>query len=101
MRPAKEQFQIYWDKKSKRYEPDFVVEGQHAIYLIETKKKADIPSEEVQEKAKAALHFCSHATKFNLEHGKKPWKYVIIPHDQVLAQMTFAFLVEKHEYLQK
>lgn len=37
LRPAPNQFRIYWDNNSKRYEPDFVVETTNCIYMIETK----------------------------------------------------------------
>ncbi len=37
LRPAPNQFRIYWDNNSKRYEPDFVVETDTHIYLIESK----------------------------------------------------------------
>ena len=39
LRPASNQFHIYWDNNSKRYEPDFVVETAEAIYMIEPKVK--------------------------------------------------------------
>jgi len=54
----------------------------------------------VQEKAAAAIKYCNHATEFNLSHGKKPWKYVLIPHNAVLANMSFETLMEKYEQIQ-
>lgn len=54
-------------------------------------------TDEVQEKAAAALEFCKHATEFNLSNGKKPWKYVLIPHNAVLANMSFEHLTKVYE----
>jgi len=85
-------------QKLKAISPDFVAETKDAIYLIETKKEGDIKTNEVQEKAVAALEFCKHATEFNLSNGKKkPWKYVLIPHNAVLANMSFEHLTKAYE----
>ena len=97
LRPSRRQFKIYWDKNSRQYHPDFVAETKDAIYLIETKKEGDIKTNEVQEKAAAALEYCKHATEFNLSNGKKPWKYVLIPHNAVLANMSFEHLTKAYE----
>jgi len=96
LRPSRRQFKIYWDKNSRQYHPDFVAETKDAIYLIETKKEGDIETADVQEKATAAIKYCNHATEFNLSHGKKPWKYVLIPHNAVLANMSFETLMRKY-----
>jgi type III restriction enzyme len=98
LRPAKNQFQIYWKHNSSRYIPDFVVETPDTIYMVETKKEGDIDTGEVQEKATAAAEYCKHATDFTTKHKGKPWKYVIIPHNAVLANMSFRTLVVKYEY---
>lgn len=95
LRPSKEQFRIYWDRNSKRYEPDFVVETKDAIYMVETKKKSEIDSEDVQAKAKAALLYCKNASEFTTANGGKPWKYLLIPHDAVKTNMSFSkFTIE-------
>lgn len=89
LRPAPNQFHIFWDHNSKRYEPDFVVETEEGFYLIETKKLGDIESSHVEQKAKAAKEYCQKAS----EISSKPWKYVIIPHDVVQSNMSFDGLV--------
>lgn len=54
MRPAKKQFNIWWDKYSRQqYEPDFVVETADCIYMAEIKMSGEIESEVVQLKAQA------------------------------------------------
>jgi type III restriction enzyme len=97
LRPAQKQFHIYWKNNTKLYYPDFVVETTDVIFLVETKKQADINDEDVKEKAKAALTYCKYATESNLEYGGKPWKYVLIPHNAVLVNMSFATLMQTYE----
>ncbi len=89
LRPAPSQFRIYWHHNNKLYEPDFVVETVDVIYLIETKRADEVQSNEVQAKAKAALTYCNYATEYTAVHGGKPWKYVLIPHDQVTKTNSF------------
>lgn len=98
LRPAKNQFQIYWNHNSSRYIPDFVVETPDTIYMVETKKEGDIDTGDVQEKATAAAQYCKHATDFTTKNNGKPWKYVIIPHNAVLANMSFRTFAVKYEY---
>jgi type III restriction enzyme len=97
LRPAQNQFHIYWKNNSRRYHPDFVVETANAIYIVETKKEGDIESSDVQEKAQAALQYCKHASEFTTQNSGKPWKYVLIPHNAVQANMSFETLVQKYE----
>ncbi|MBI5299850.1 MAG: hypothetical protein HY877_06115 [Deltaproteobacteria bacterium] len=51
-----------------------------------------------QEKAKAALWYCKHASEFTAQNGGKPWKYVLIPHGKVQLNMSFEHLMEQCEY---
>jgi type III restriction enzyme len=97
LRPAPTQFQIYWDHNSRKYEPDFVLETDKAIYMVEIKKDIDMDSPEVKDKARAALEYCKHATTYNLEHNGKAWKYLLIPHDVVLPNMSFDYFSRKYE----
>lgn len=98
LRPALNQFNIYWNHNSTQYNPDFVVETDDAIYMIETKKEGDMETADVQEKADAALQYCKHATDFTTKHGGKPWNYILIPHDVVKVNMSFENLVKVYEY---
>lgn len=97
LRPAPNQFRIYWKQNTRQYHPDFVVETADAIYMVETKKEVDIASSEVQEKSQAALIYCKNATEFNLEHGGKPWKYILIPHNAVMVNMSFPGLIGNYQ----
>ncbi|AFI87836.1 type III restriction endonuclease subunit R [Aggregatibacter actinomycetemcomitans] len=84
-KPAQGQFQIYWKSglDSKEYVPDFVVETEDGIWLAETKARTDLESPEVIAKAEAAIQWCKHASEYALQHGGKPWRYGLIPHDEV------------------
>ena len=96
LRPAREQFSIYWSNGSKRYEPDFIVETADCIYMIETKAANEVTNEEVQMKKQAAEEYCHHASEFTAENGGKPWKYVLLPHDSVDRTASFEYLIASH-----
>ncbi len=83
LRPSIKQFNIYWDHHSRLYEPDFVVETEAHHYLVEIKAKNELKSPDVIEKARAAQEYCSAASDFAKKHGKKPWAYLLIPHDEI------------------
>ncbi len=98
LRPAANQFRIYWQHNSKIYEPDFVAETADCIYLIEPKAANEINSPDVQSKAQAAIKYCKYATEFTAEHGGKQWKYVLIPHDQVTKTSSFKGVISPNIY---
>jgi len=84
-KPAKGQFQIYYKLGTEQpeYIPDFVAETESAILMVETKARTDIDTQEVQAKATAATQWCGHASDHAREVGTKPWKYLLIPHDEI------------------
>lgn len=106
LRPATKQFYMYWDRnKEHLYEPDFVVETESIIYMIETKSKKDIDrakgntNDEISLKAMAALGYCKKVSQFNLVNSGKEWKYVLIPHDIIEKENnSFDYLVKVFEY---
>jgi type III restriction enzyme len=53
---------------------------------------------DVLEKAKAALQYCKYSTEHNLKHGGKEWKYLLIPHSEVLPSRSFGYLAGKREF---
>lgn len=89
LRPAPNQFRIYWQHNSKLYEPDFIAETDDCIYMIEVKAANEINDAEVQEKAAAAIKYCNYATEYTAEHGGKPWKYALLPHDKIAKNSSF------------
>ncbi|HNF78422.1 MAG TPA: type III restriction endonuclease subunit R, partial [Thauera aminoaromatica] len=84
--PAKGQFQIYYKLGTEQpeYIPDFVAETDATIFMVETKARADINTQEVQAKAAAAARWCKHATTHSATVGAKPWQYLLVPHDGVV-----------------
>lgn len=93
LRPAPNQFNIYWANGSKRYEPDFIVETADCIYMVETKAKKDLTTEEVQAKKKAAEEYCKNASEYTQTNGGKPWKYHLLRHDMVDKSKSFDYLM--------
>ncbi|MEI8355594.1 MAG: DEAD/DEAH box helicase family protein, partial [Deltaproteobacteria bacterium] len=99
LRPAPKQFKIYWDHNARTYEPDFVVETAKSVYLAEIKADNQLTAEDVLEKAKAAVQYCKHATDHNLKNGGKEWKYLLIPHSEVLPNMSLGYLAGKRVFV--
>lgn len=89
LRPVPNQFRIYWGNGAHRYEPDFVVETKDKIYMVETKAENEINDEDVQEKKKAAIEFCSVVSKTTT----KPWQYSLIPHNEVGRTLQFKYVL--------
>jgi len=84
-KPARGQFQIYYKLGGEQpeYIPDFVAEMDARILMVETKARADLTSAQVQAKSAAAVRWCRHASEYAAEAGGKPWRYLLIPHDEV------------------
>ncbi|MGI2324595.1 MULTISPECIES: DEAD/DEAH box helicase family protein [unclassified Methylococcus] len=84
-KPAKGQFQIYYKLGTEQpeYIPDFVAETDTTIFMVETKARADLDTQEVQAKAAAAVQWCGHASEYTASVQGKPWKYLLLPHDEV------------------
>ena len=84
-KPAKGQFQIYYKLGSEQpeYIPDFVAETDSLILMVETKKRDDLTSDEVKSKAVAAIRWCAQASSHALTVGSKPWRYLLVPHDEL------------------
>ncbi|MEQ8628293.1 DEAD/DEAH box helicase family protein [Ekhidna sp.] len=97
MRPAPGQFRIYWANNSKQYLPDFVVETQDVIYLVETKAAGQMNTDEVKDKKRAALQYCKHASDFTAKNKGKKWSYLLIPHDEIKQTSSMEFLVKSFE----
>ncbi len=93
-KPAPGKFHIYY-RSEQRYEPDFVVETRAAKYLCEPKRASEIEIRDVQEKARAAVLWCQHATAHEQQHGGKPWAYLLIPHDAITANRTLGALASQ------
>ncbi len=98
-RPVHGQLSIYARNpetgKQGTYHPDFVAESENAKYLIETKARKDMKDGDVLSKKDAAQAWCRYATDHEQQHGGKPWRYLLIPHDEVNLNATLAVLDSK------
>ena len=90
LRPLAGQFNIYYRRgiDQPEYIPDFVAATEDVNLLIETKKAADMQSDEVLVKARAAAAWCAHATTYAIANEAKGWRYLLIPHDAVAVSYT-------------
>ncbi|WP_426306171.1 DEAD/DEAH box helicase [Acidovorax facilis] len=90
LKPAKGQFQMFYKLGAEQpeYVPDFVAETAHHVLMVETKASKDMESAEVKAKAQAGALWCKHATGHTLSVGGKPWKYLLVSHEQVTADKT-------------
>ena len=84
-KPAKGQFQLFYKlgPDQPEYVPDFVVETEHFVLMVETKARNDLEAVDVLAKAEAGAVWCQNASDHALTVGAKPWKYLLIPHEQV------------------
>ena len=97
-KPGPAVFRIHY-AGDKSYEPDFVVETETEKVLAEVKSVDDLKRDPVvYAKARAAAEWCEHATTHEQAHGGKPWRYVLIPHDQIADNMAFSTLAKSHTY---
>ncbi len=61
------------------YSPDFLVRGEAAIYLVETKAQEQVRTPNVQRKLKAATSWCERTNALPPgERSDLPWHYVLL-----------------------
>jgi len=86
LRPNKQEFKLIYNR-THHYEPDFVVETDDCIYLVEVKEDGKLNDADVIAKQERAVKYCTVSTNYNNANNGKPWKYVLIP-STVLKQNT-------------
>lgn len=86
LRPNKQEFRLIYNR-THHYEPDFVVETDDCIYLVEVKEDDKLDNSAVIAKKERAVKYCIVATNYNNANNGKAWKYVLIP-STVLKQNT-------------
>jgi len=96
-RPARGQFQLFYKSGSQdsEYQPDFVAETEDAIYMLEPKACNQMEAAAVLAKKDAAVLWCQRASAHTAIYRGKPWKYALIPHDQLATNMTLEALVQR------
>jgi type III restriction enzyme len=96
MKPAPHQFRIE-DADGHPYQPDFVVETETERLILEPKRRDMVDDPDVQRKARAAILWCHIATEHHAKAlGEKPWRYALLPDDQIQASATLAGLIAAH-----
>lgn len=94
MKPGPGGFQIR-TRGGGAYEPDFVVETAGEKLIVEVKARNELNDPVVQEKARAALTWVGYANAAPDGDGK-PWRYVLLPHDDIVPSATLAGLVARN-----
>jgi type III restriction enzyme len=90
LKPPKDLLKIQYAEED-NYNPDFIVETHSGRYLCEIKRATDMESANVLKKAKAAIQWCERASAVS----DRPWKYVLLPHDVIQINRTFASLMHQ------
>jgi type III restriction enzyme len=89
LKPPKDVLKIQYAEED-NYNPDFIVETSDGRYLCEIKRATDMEAANVLKKAKAAIQWCERASAVS----DRPWKYVLLPHDVIQINRTFASLIQ-------
>lgn len=93
LRPSPSEFDITYNN-GKKYEPDFVVETNTMIYLIEVKADNQMEDEEVLAKKERATSYCKLVSQWAFDTNNKQWKYLLIPASKISSNSTFKYLAE-------
>lgn len=96
MKPAPHQFRIE-DADGHPYQPDFVVETETERLILEPKRRDLLNDPDVVRKTRAAVLWCHIATEHHANKvSEKPWRYALIPDDQIQASATLEGLLSSH-----
>jgi type III restriction enzyme len=78
----------------KEYQPDFIAELEDVIVILEVKATNQLTDPIVLEKARVARLWCEHASTHAVKHGGKSWRYHLIGHDIISANMSLERLMQ-------
>ena len=98
LRPAPQEFNITYNH-GHCYEPDFVVETEKAIYLVEVKGEDKLNDPDVIAKKRRGIQYCEVATRWGKANGYKEWQYLFIPSKQVMPNSSFKQLAQRFQEL--
>lgn len=99
LRPAPNQFEgLFWRDEQgdsqHRYEPDFVVELENDIIIVEVKPENELSDPDVLSKKQTAEKYCEIVNKNLGKYGiTKNWRYIIIPTNRITIQSTINSLL--------
>ena len=96
-KPAKGQFQIFYRQGADHpeYQPDFIAETNDAIYMLEPKMRKELDDPIVLAKKDSAIRWCANASDHAATYDGKPWRYVLIPHDEIAENITLSSLAAR------
>ena len=97
LKPAKGQFQIFYRHGADHleYQPDFIAETVDTVFMLEPKASNQMEDTIVLAKKEAALRWCANASNHAQSYEGKPWRYVLIPHNEIASNMTLDALAAR------
>lgn len=98
LRPHPKEFNITYNH-GKSYEPDFVVETDGMIYLVEVKGEDKLNDPDVIAKKERGVRYCEVASRWGRANGYKEWRYLFIPAAKIRPNSSFAQLAERYKEL--
>lgn len=98
LRPHRKEFNITYNH-GHIYEPDFVVETDRIIYLVEVKGEDKLNDPDVIAKKKRGIQYCEAASRWGKANGYKEWRYLFIPAKQILPNSSFMQLAHRFQAL--
>lgn len=98
LRPAPHEFNITYNH-GHTYEPDFVVETEDTIYLVEVKGEDKLNDPDVIAKKKRGVKYCEVASRWGKANGYKTWRYLFIPSMQIRVNSSFKQLTDRFQEL--
>lgn len=69
--------------------------GQYEAQVTSGFRQLTPQASEVVAKRDAAVTWCRHASQHAARHGRKSWRYLLIPHDVIAENMTLLGLAER------
>ncbi len=94
LRPHPQEFNITYNH-GHIYEPDFVVETESVIYLVEVKGEDKLNDPDVLAKKERGIQYCAAASRWGKANGYKEWRYLFIPAGQIQPNSSFKQLAER------
>ncbi|MCI8761102.1 MAG: type III restriction endonuclease subunit R, partial [Clostridia bacterium] len=91
LRPAPIEFDITYNG-GRNYEPDFVIETEKIIYLVEVKRDDMLNDADVLAKKQKSIEYCELVSKWAEETKNKKWIHVFIPSSKISSKSTFRYL---------
>lgn len=77
LRPHPREFNITYNH-GHAYEPDFVVETEDIIYLVEVKGEDKLNDPDVIAKKERGIQYCAVASRWGKANGYKEWQYLLL-----------------------